>query len=99
MEIDLRPGGSYKWEIVSPTGAISTLTSTILEVVAPEYLVLSNIWPCGPEMFNTVVTIEFLEADDKTRVVLSQETFTEDEALTRHREGWLLLFDELNSTF
>lgn len=61
-EIDLRPGGDYRIEMLGPDGKIYPTTGTYLEVVPPERLVSEELFGClGQPDTRSQVTVTFTE--------------------------------------
>jgi uncharacterized protein YndB with AHSA1/START domain len=102
-ELDVRPGGRYRLETVSPTGDLYMLEGTYREIRPPEKLVFTWAWTRTPdkgspikENEETLVTVEFLERGKVTEVVLTHEKFSSAEIRERHEHGWNGCFDTLN---
>ncbi len=58
-EIDLRPGGAFRWVNGGPGGAEHPFAGTFREVAAPERLVFSaRNRPSGPESLATLIIVE-----------------------------------------
>jgi uncharacterized protein YndB with AHSA1/START domain len=68
-EIDLRPGGRWRYVYRKASGKEMTLTGSVLEVVPPERLVTTETW--GPEWPDTVNTLVLTEAEGRTTIVLT----------------------------
>jgi uncharacterized protein YndB with AHSA1/START domain len=72
IEVDLRPGGTFRWIMVSDAdGDRREISGTYLEVVEPERLVFT--WR---ESSESVVTITLTDRGDKTEMRLQQVGFT-----------------------
>ena len=95
-EIDLRPGGAYRFHMQSAEGDIYKLSGTVREVQEPERLVYTWTWAEG-EMagIETLVTLEFRESGDATELVLTHEMFPSAEQRDRHDGGWSSSFGRL----
>ncbi len=69
-DVDLRPGGTYRYVSRGPEGQEVPFTGTYLDIVRPERIVFTEIYDVEP--FNlgepSVVTSTFEESDGKTRV-------------------------------
>ena len=94
-EVDLRVGGKYRVHMRSPDGSEVHVVGEYREVDPPKKLVYRWYWETGPEMGETLVTVEFLERGKATEVVLKHELFPTDDARNQHDEGWRLCFDKL----
>ena len=93
VEIDLRPGGRYRFSMTDPGAAAEYIVGgEHVEVAPPERLVYTWTWetpglPTGD--LTTLVTVEFREAPgDRTTVVLTHTGFTDGHRRDRHDEGW-----------
>ena len=96
-EVDLRPGGSYRLGMRPPEGdAVYVCSGTYREVRAPEKLVYTWAWEL-PTPFDgeTLVTVEFIDRDGATEVVLTHELFSSQEARDEHEKGWNGVLDQL----
>ena len=68
-EIDLRPGGRWRYVYRKASGTEMTLTGSVLEVAPPERLVTTESW--GPEWPDTVNTLLFTESEGRTTIALT----------------------------
>jgi uncharacterized protein YndB with AHSA1/START domain len=68
-EIDLRPGGRWRYVYRKASGTELTLTGTVVEVAPPERLVTTESW--GPEWPETVNTLELTESEGRTTIALT----------------------------
>ncbi|HEY7613753.1 MAG TPA: SRPBCC family protein [Gemmatimonadales bacterium] len=68
-EIDLRPGGRWRYVYRKASGTEMTLTGAVLEVVPPERFVTTESW--GPEWPETVNTLVLTEAEGRTTIALT----------------------------
>jgi uncharacterized protein YndB with AHSA1/START domain len=90
-EVDLRVGGSYRLSMEDPdAGTFHTVTGEYREVRRPERLVYSWCWvqddgQTGPV---STVSVEFVEADARTTVLLEHSGLESAESRNRHGEGW-----------
>jgi uncharacterized protein YndB with AHSA1/START domain len=101
-ELDVRPGGHYRIESLTPEGFIFNLQGTYREIRPPEKLVFTWQWKRTgkgggdvEEIGETLVTVEFFARGDSTEVVLTHEGFTSAEIRDRHDRGWNGCFDTL----
>jgi uncharacterized protein YndB with AHSA1/START domain len=67
-EIDLRPGGSWRFAWQHADGRKLEMTGVYREIVPPERIVNTERW--GPDWPETVNTMLFTEADGRTTVTL-----------------------------
>lgn len=68
-EIDLRPGGSWRYVWRKTNEAEMEMTGTVREVVPPERYVTTESW--GPEWPETVNTLVLIEAEGQTTMTLT----------------------------
>ena len=95
-DIDLRPGGTYRWGLRKlPDGEPFWTTGSFIEVEPPRRLVYTWLWSGLPESKATRVTIDFHDRDGKTEVVLRHDRFPDLEMRNEHQQGWTHCFDQL----
>jgi uncharacterized protein YndB with AHSA1/START domain len=90
IEIDLRPGGSYRLTLLTSAGAAMEAYGVYREVDPPARLVYSWAWSGGEfdGLGDTLVTVEFQELGTRaTRIVVIHERL-EPEAAQAHADGW-----------
>ena len=68
-EMDLQPGGRWRYVYRKASGKEMTLTGSVLEVVPPERLVTTESW--GPEWPDTVNTVVLTESEGRTTIALT----------------------------
>jgi uncharacterized protein YndB with AHSA1/START domain len=98
-EMDVRPGGAYRFRMRSPEGTDHIKRGVYREIVAPERIVLTFAWEdadgrLGPE---TLITVTLEAVGSKTRLTLHQAGFTTMAWRDDHVRGWtstLLRFAE-----
>jgi uncharacterized protein YndB with AHSA1/START domain len=102
-ELDVRPGGRYRLESVTPTGVVYMLEGTYREIRPPEKLVFTWTWTRTPaggspvkENEETLVTVDFFERGKFTEVILTHEKFSTPEIRDNHERGWKGCFDTLD---
>jgi uncharacterized protein YndB with AHSA1/START domain len=70
-EIDLRPGGAFRWVNRGPNGPGHPFAGTYREIAAPERLVFSaRSRPSGPD---SLATLTFIEEAGKTTLTMTIE--------------------------
>jgi len=97
FEVDLRSGGAYRlgMQQVKSSGLV-TVWGHFLEVRRPELLVYTWHWQNAFEhMPETRVTVEFIDQDGTTEVVLMHENLPEIGVCLRHRAGWLAAWERM----
>ena len=68
-EIDLRPGGAWRYVYRQPDGAEMTLQGSYREVAPPERIVSTESW--GPEWPETINTLVLTEAAGQTTITMT----------------------------
>ncbi|MGC3965113.1 MAG: SRPBCC domain-containing protein [Rhodocyclaceae bacterium] len=94
FEADFRPGGAYRMQMESATGALRCLTGTYREIVEPELISFTFAWE-GDSAPANLVTVTFEALGARTRLTLRQAPFTTTEARDAHAVGWGSAFDRL----
>lgn len=90
-EVDLRVGGRYRISMEDPeTGSVHTVGGEYREVRRPERLAYSWCWEQGGGGTGHVstVTVDFLEQDGRTTVVIEHVGLATPESREQHRHGW-----------
>jgi uncharacterized protein YndB with AHSA1/START domain len=100
IEIDLRPGGAYRFAMRPPEGEPFHLSGAFTEVEPPSRLTYTFVWePPNPDDRETLATISLGEAGDSTKVTLVQGSFATHERLALHRDGWTESLEKLAALF
>ena len=91
--IDLRVGGTFTATMVRPDGTMHIMRGKYLEIDRPVRLVYTHAWVRDngrSELLtpDTIVTLEFHEEGDATRVVLTQTGFADKANCDSHEGGW-----------
>ena len=99
-DVDLRPGGRYRLSMRdTANGAVHSVSGEYREVRPPERLAYTWSWDGAPaEMAgsaDTLVVVEFAEADGGTEVTLTHEGFASGDIRDLHGEGWRGCLDSL----
>jgi NAD(P)-dependent dehydrogenase (short-subunit alcohol dehydrogenase family)/uncharacterized protein YndB with AHSA1/START domain len=98
--IDARLGGHYRWNVVSDNNELEVFEfhGTYREIKSAEELTFTWEWQTlpiegvdGPG--NTLVSIEFIQQGDKTKIVLTQTGLPSEAARDAHNKGWQRCFD------
>jgi uncharacterized protein YndB with AHSA1/START domain len=97
LELDLRPGGTFRVKNHYPNGDTFLLRGQYREILPPEKLVFTWEWEKAPfcPAGETLVTVNFLKHGDQTEVVLTHTGFLDIEDRERHNHGWNACFDSL----
>ncbi|HEX2913149.1 MAG TPA: SRPBCC domain-containing protein [Chloroflexia bacterium] len=93
--LELRVGGSFRFDYLESDACTSSVTGTYLEIVEPQKL--SFTWSSPSLDHNeTVVTIRFEERENGTEMILTQSGFLQDELVGKHVQGWQSAFEVLD---
>jgi uncharacterized protein YndB with AHSA1/START domain len=89
-EMDVRPGGTYRFVMRSPDGTDHRKRGVYREIVAPERIVFTFVWeePDGRLGHELLVTVTFEAVGTKTRLTLHQTGFNSIEWRDSHVAGW-----------
>ncbi len=95
IEMDVRPGGRYGFDVSSPEGKVFRLRGEYREIKPPEKLVFTWYWETEPEYGEMMVTLEFVDLGDKSELILTHERFASDDSRDKHNSGWAFVLDSL----
>jgi uncharacterized protein YndB with AHSA1/START domain len=97
-EMDLRPGGAYRFRMQSSEGVVNWWHGVVREVAPPDRIV----WSCfvdgadgKPFSGETLLTVTFEDHGAKTRLTLHQSVFQTVTIRDAHRAGWADALDRL----
>ena len=96
-EVDLRPGGRYRFIVRNAKGEEFHLSGVYREVRPPERLVYTWRWD-GADDGETLVTVDFEASGTTTLLHLTHERFPDDAVRDRHGTGWTGVLDRLVAT-
>ena len=91
IDVDLRVGGAYRVEMLTPDERRPVAVGTYQEITRPERLVFTWAWENEADEAHTGqtrVTVEFLEHGDETEVVVTHTGFANEEGCKGHEDGW-----------
>ncbi len=91
IDVDLRVGGTYRVEMLTPDDRRPVAFGTYQEITRPERLVFTWAWEDEADDAHTgqtLVTVEFVEHGKETEVVVTHEGFAMEEGRKGHEEGW-----------
>lgn len=94
-EMGSRPGDVFRMTMRSPEGNEHRVRGVYYEIVERERLVYTWAWvdEHGKPGHETMITINFADEGDKTRLTLRQAVFESSNARNEHRFGWDSSFD------
>jgi uncharacterized protein YndB with AHSA1/START domain len=87
VELDLRVGGNYRFDMRQANGMIVELVGTYVEISRPQRLVFTWSWT-GGETQNSEVTLDFLDHESGTELQLAHRRLPNAEQRENHTEGW-----------
>jgi uncharacterized protein YndB with AHSA1/START domain len=89
-EMDIRPGGAYRFRMRSADGTDMRKCGIYREIVAPERLVFTLAWeePDGTLGHELLITVTLEELGSRTRLTLRQTGFEAVETRDSHVIGW-----------
>jgi glutathione S-transferase len=99
-EVDLRVGGRYRILMKGSDGGVFTAVGEYREIDPPHRI--SYTWQWEEERndyYDTLVTVEFLDRDGATEVVLVHELFPDAEIAGKHTEGWTSCLNRLEGLY
>ncbi len=88
IEAHVAVGGSYRIGMRSEDGTIYYVSGRYIEIVPPQRLVFTWAWLTDPPGVHSLVTVEFFEQGDSTRIVLTHERLPDAATRASHRHGW-----------
>jgi uncharacterized protein YndB with AHSA1/START domain len=98
--VDLRVGG--KWSVVMEDAARTMrhqAEGEYREISPPEKLVYTHYWVTDEQPVPTLITVDFHDEGDGTRVVMLHEGFVSEASRNGHEQGWTSCFDRLERMF
>lgn len=87
-EVDLRAGGKYRLHLRGPDGVIHRIVGVYQVVERPTRLVYTWQAEDEPTRHPSVVTVDFSDCADGTRLTLRHERLDPPAARPRHAAGW-----------
>jgi uncharacterized protein YndB with AHSA1/START domain len=99
-DVDLRVGGVYRFRFNTETQGDLEAYGVFREITRPSRLVYTWRWndprvDCG----ETLITIDFVDANDGTELRFRQEGFPTIEDRDGHNDGWNRSLDKLERVF
>ncbi len=90
VEIDPRPGGTFRTCIRSPRGEEYRACGVYTEINPPDGLVFTHGWEdeSGKAEHERLASVEFTESDGKTRITFRIGGFASAESRDGEIEGW-----------
>ncbi|MGB8956569.1 MAG: SRPBCC domain-containing protein [Tumebacillaceae bacterium] len=89
QELDVRAGGTYRFEMRNPDGGVAFLTGTYMEMIPSEKLVYTWRWmDWAANVEDTLVTVQFIDKGDSTEVSVTHQNFASETARAGHGFAW-----------
>lgn len=89
VELELRVGGRWHMTMGTPGNRELTGWGEFCEVDRPRRIVYTWNWAPDPVGRETIVTVDFLEHDRGTEIVIRHQGFPAARARDQHRGGWV----------
>jgi len=94
VTMDFRVGGRYRIVMHAANGETHRVGGVYRDIVPNRRLVYTWAWESSPER-ESLVTVEFRSAGQRTELVLTHERFADTEARDKHQHGWNGCLDRL----
>ncbi len=91
VELDLRVGGDYRFDMHMANGEVVKLVGTYVEISPPQRLVFTWSW-VGGETQNSEVTLDFRPHEAGTELSLVHRKLPSADQRDNHEEGWISSF-------
>lgn len=97
IHMDVKLGGTFSITMISPEMGPMTVTGTYREVKAPERLSMTWRWheDDPADEYDSLLSLDFIERNGDTELVLTHEKLASIESRGRHEEGWTMIVDKL----
>jgi uncharacterized protein YndB with AHSA1/START domain len=97
IEMDVRAGGKYRIVMVMPDGARMPVRGVYREASPSKRLSMTWRWEEDDpaEERDTLLTLDFIDADGGTDLVLTHEHLASVESRDNHEHGWTAILDAL----
>jgi uncharacterized protein YndB with AHSA1/START domain len=97
VELDVRPGGSYRIAMQPPDGELFHLSGEFREVEPPARLSYTFNWdPPDPDDQETLAAISLEDHNGETQLALTQGPFATEDRRALHDGGWTDAFERLH---
>lgn len=92
-EVDLHVGGSYRLDNQLPDNTIVTISGQYLSIEPPRLLRFS--WRVNDSLTRETVTVQFLEKEQHTEVIVVHDKIPDATTRDSHERGWKGCFEKL----
>ena len=93
--VDFRVGGHWHVRMIGNDGQLHHVRGVYREIDTPRRIVLTWRWENNTDGHDSIVTVEFLERDGGTEIVLTHDGLVSEQERQGHRHGWTGCFDKL----
>jgi glutathione S-transferase len=93
--VDFRVGGHWHVRMLGNDGQLHLVGGVYREIDAPRRIVLTWRWESNTDGTDSIVTVEFLDRDGGTEIVLRHDGLVSEQERQGHRHGWVGCFDKL----
>ncbi|MFC3746942.1 SRPBCC domain-containing protein [Paenibacillus sp. GCM10012306] len=88
-QMEVTVGGKYRFHMQAPSGKVYTLEGRYADIVQNEKLSFTWKWLNeGDDAEETLVTIDFVEKEDTTELVIKHSAFSAEKVAKRHNNNW-----------
>jgi uncharacterized protein YndB with AHSA1/START domain len=96
IQLDLRPGGAFRFTMVAEDTGVELLTDMhFVEVVEPERIVFA--WNAHRGLGSGQVAVTFTDLGEKTEVTTDYTGYATDQVAEQSAAGWDSQFDRLDA--
>lgn len=99
LQIDLRPGGRYFFQLIPEAGQegpVCTMEGNFTKVTTHELTYTWSIQAGDFQELDTTVHVAFISKDDQTDVLLTHQGFSSKASYDLHALDWPLVLENLN---
>ena len=102
-EIDLRPGGALRIDLLAPDGTPYPMTGFLQEILEPEKLIFSTspVDGLGHSLLDVLNTVTFADRANRTRIAIEVQVLRSTEEsvpyLAGMENGWMQSLERLNA--
>ena len=96
VELDVRPGGRYRYTMVAPDGSEYPTAGVYREVIEPERLVFTWASPGDPDESAPVITVTLADLGERTEMTFHLDGIAGGPGDDNVYDGWASAFDVLD---
>lgn len=98
-EQELKVGGKYKIEMREPDGTAHVIHGEYVALNPYDQIVFTWEWESDEQEVNSLVTIDLLDKNGLTEMVLLHEKLESQNSVDLHTEGWMGCLSQLDAYF